>query len=237
MAYAGGRLKNSINVCVPSTLLKRASFGADKLTDMLATENEKQLFRARKSCTAILAYDADALQITEMSPISLVLKKILNEGTSASLMWLKGGYKVFSTEFPDLCESAVSLASSGQNSESSPSPPFLNLSSPKLTGHQRQQSGEGNFNNSSTTLHIGSQMASVLCFAGPLTAPLNFGKPAYDNPKMAYTNDDATPPELLPMKIFKKKDLSYAPEFIKSLISKGVRESLVSKFKVCVTFF
>ncbi|EER28310.1 Protein-tyrosine phosphatase domain containing protein [Coccidioides posadasii C735 delta SOWgp] len=143
--YSQGRIKGSLNLCIPTTLLKRPSFNLEKLKDTLAGDDEKEKFSNWHNSSQIVVYDAATTLIKDASALVNVLKKFTNEGWSGEPMILRGGFSQFSVQFPDLVEKkpdetpmkppkqplSISLSFSGPSSISGgclipPSTPSLN---------------------------------------------------------------------------------------------------------------
>jgi protein tyrosine phosphatase len=92
----------STNLTVPSTLLKRPSFGIDKILSSLKTEEGRRAFEDLESKTHIVIYDAFAERISAEGAIALLIQKFEKSGTKATLLWLQGGFSAFSPLYPNL---------------------------------------------------------------------------------------------------------------------------------------
>ncbi|WEW59426.1 phosphotyrosine-specific ptp2-like protein [Emydomyces testavorans] len=102
--YSQGRIKGSLNLCIPTTLLKRPSFNLQKLSDTLAGDAEKQRFSKWRNSTRIVVYDASTTLIKDASTLINVLKKFTNEGWNGEPLILRGGFSHFLAQFPDWIE-------------------------------------------------------------------------------------------------------------------------------------
>lgn len=110
--YAKSRMKNSINICLPSTLLKRVNFTLERCIATL-TSHEKQVFQRIEEQgvkpPAVIIFDADTSQPHKASLTlsQLALKFIQDPGwEKCPLHILKGGFKAVEQTHPDLLESA-----------------------------------------------------------------------------------------------------------------------------------
>ncbi|OJD11011.1 hypothetical protein AJ78_08133 [Emergomyces pasteurianus Ep9510] len=103
--FNDARIKGALNLCIPTTLLKRPSFNLQKLEDTFAGDEEKKRFACWHLCTRIIVYDSSTTHLKDASTLINVLKKFTNEGWKGEPSILRGGFKQFSSEFPDLIES------------------------------------------------------------------------------------------------------------------------------------
>ncbi|EEP77739.1 conserved hypothetical protein [Uncinocarpus reesii 1704] len=101
--FSEGRIKGSLNLCIPTTLLKRPSFNTEKIKDTLAGD-EKRKFTTWPNRTNIIVYDAGTSLLKDASMLVNVLKKFTNEGWKGEPLILRGGFLQFSAQFPDLIE-------------------------------------------------------------------------------------------------------------------------------------
>ncbi|KAF7171402.1 hypothetical protein CNMCM5623_003771 [Aspergillus felis] len=94
--YAKGHIKGSLNLCIPTTLLKRTSFGTQKLANTFTSEIDRRSFSRWKQCRYIIVYDAATLDMKDAAPMINVLNKFTAEGWNGEGSILRGGFKVFS---------------------------------------------------------------------------------------------------------------------------------------------
>ena len=100
-----GRILDSFNVCVPSTLLRRANYGLERVADTLPTNEEKmRLLSCRPSSTPaaggeevkyVVVMDQDASVLLIDQPVHSMLAKFEREKFRGKLMWLRGGWTAF----------------------------------------------------------------------------------------------------------------------------------------------
>lgn len=75
-------IRNSINIAVPNTILKRPSFSLAKITEAIVTEFGRLSWRNYKQMTHIILYDDQSSSIIESFPnaIYYLTMKLLNDG-------------------------------------------------------------------------------------------------------------------------------------------------------------
>lgn len=132
-AYLSERLSTSINVCVPSTLLRRPGFGVDRVQDGLP-EHEQDQFANWNSCETIVAIDAESTSLSEgQSGVASLLAKFERAGFKGKLSWIKGGWYAIKTQARGLSTSEqAKLFQSGSGSPrpSSPTTTTSNITEP-----------------------------------------------------------------------------------------------------------
>ena len=120
--YARSCIRAALNLCVPTTLLKRPSYNVGRLTDTFKNDAQKTQFDKWETCNYIVVYDANTSQIKDAANCLNVLKKFTNEGWIGNAYIVRGGFAEFSSKFPDWIDQgdeAVSNTSTGK--------PTLNL--------------------------------------------------------------------------------------------------------------
>jgi len=105
--YTANHIKTSLNICVPSTLLKRGSFSADKITDTLVSEADKEIFMEWPKYENIILYDNETVSLSENCPLYHLCKKFKLPICKAKIGYLKGGFTAFYNQYEDLCEKNV----------------------------------------------------------------------------------------------------------------------------------
>ncbi|RAK98031.1 putative protein tyrosine phosphatase (Pyp1) [Aspergillus ibericus CBS 121593] len=100
--FANGTIKGSLNLCIPTTLLKRPSFDTQKLTNTFTDELDKRNFARWRTCRYIVVFDAATSDMKDAGPLANVLKKFTVEGWKGEGLILLGGFKVFASRFPTL---------------------------------------------------------------------------------------------------------------------------------------
>ena len=100
--YSQGNITGSLNLCIPTTLLKRRSFGTQKLESTFTNDNDKHRFARWKECTTIVVYDSATTDVKDVPPLWNVINKFQTEGWEGEGLILQNGYKEFSARFPRL---------------------------------------------------------------------------------------------------------------------------------------
>ncbi|GAA6043307.1 hypothetical protein JCM8097_001177 [Rhodosporidiobolus ruineniae] len=126
-AFLTERLATSLNICVPSTLLRRPGFGIDRVQEGLPPA-EQAVFERWASCSAIVVLDAESTSLAEGGGVASLLAKFEKAGFEGKLGWVKGGWYAVKTqlralppgEFDKLVE--VGSPAHGGETESSSAP-------------------------------------------------------------------------------------------------------------------
>lgn len=138
-AYLSERISNSINVCVPSTLLRRPGFGVERVQDGLP-EHEQEVFAAWNSCETIVAIDAESTTLGEgSSGVASLLAKFERAGFKGKLSWIKGGWYAVKTQargLPKPEQAKLFQSGSGSAVESTSTSP--NVASGSATSGDKQ---------------------------------------------------------------------------------------------------
>ncbi|KAA8650037.1 putative protein tyrosine phosphatase (Pyp1), partial [Aspergillus tanneri] len=98
--FAKGNIKGSLNLCIPTTLLKRPSFDTKKLENTFTDESDKRSFARWRKCRYIAVYDAATSDVKDAVQLTNVLKKFTVEGWNGEGLILLGGFNAFSNRFP-----------------------------------------------------------------------------------------------------------------------------------------
>ncbi|KAB8231024.1 hypothetical protein ETB97_011160 [Aspergillus alliaceus] len=102
--FAKGSIKGSLNLCIPTTLLKRPSFDTQKLANTFTNEIDKLNFARWRHCRYIIVYDAGTSDMKDAGALANVLKKFIAEGWDGEALILQGGFSSFSNRFPSLVQ-------------------------------------------------------------------------------------------------------------------------------------
>lgn len=91
-SFSEARINTAVNLCIPTTLLKRPSFNVAKLSETFANNPDKERFGKWKQMKYIVVYDADSRDATETSALAALhtLNKFSREGWGGSSFILKG---------------------------------------------------------------------------------------------------------------------------------------------------
>lgn len=102
--YAQYRIRDALNLCIPTTLLKRPSFNIEKLTDTFKIAEEKERFSKWKSCKYIIVYDARSSEKKDALSAFNTLRKFDNEGWQGQSHILRGGIEEFRISYGSLID-------------------------------------------------------------------------------------------------------------------------------------
>ncbi|KAL4915156.1 protein-tyrosine phosphatase-like protein [Aspergillus aurantiobrunneus] len=116
--FSKGNIKGALNLCIPTTLLKRPSFDTKKLANTFTDETDRRNFGRWRQCRYIVVYDASTSNMKDAAPLANVLKKFSAEGWNGDGMVLMGGFRAFSSRFPELTHQQRAL--NIQSAQSSP---------------------------------------------------------------------------------------------------------------------
>lgn len=118
--FAQSRIRGALNLCIPTTLLKRATFNLQKLQQTFQVTSEQQAFARWKETKNLVVYDAFSSEKRDAVSAMNTIKKFTNEGYTGTCAILRGGFNAFAAAYPDLIDR-------GHVSESKSSRPTLTL--------------------------------------------------------------------------------------------------------------
>jgi len=98
--YAKAHLSGALTLCIPTTLLKRASFNVQKLAETFKDDESRQKFERWRSSKHIIVYDSSSSQMKDAAICVNTLKKFTSEGWSGGTYIIRGGFQEFSERFP-----------------------------------------------------------------------------------------------------------------------------------------
>jgi protein-tyrosine phosphatase len=116
--YAQSRIRSALNLCIPTTLLKRATFNLDKLEKTLQTEEDQARFSEWRDVKNLVIYDNSSTEKRDAVAAMNMFKKFANEGFGGRLCLLKGGFQAFAAAYPT-CIDHQSAAERGGTSVAS----------------------------------------------------------------------------------------------------------------------
>jgi len=102
--FSQSRIRDALNLCIPTTLLKRPSFNLQKLQDTFTNEAEKARFSQWRNAKYIVVYDAFSDEKKDATSAVNTLKKFSNEGWKGRSYILRGGFADFSKNFSQLVD-------------------------------------------------------------------------------------------------------------------------------------
>jgi protein tyrosine phosphatase len=112
--FSQSRIKGALNICIPTTLLKRATFNIKKLQQTFQTGRESDKFSRWQEMDAIAVYDSHSSDKREAVTAQNMIKKFTAEGYSGRTCILKGGFNLVRETYPSLVDHS-SLAQSPNN--------------------------------------------------------------------------------------------------------------------------
>ncbi|KAK8086583.1 protein-tyrosine phosphatase [Apiospora phragmitis] len=80
--YAQSRIEGALNLCIPTTLLKRATFNLEKLQKTLQTEEDQEKFAQWREVKNLIIYDAASFEKRDALSAMNMFKKFAAESFS-----------------------------------------------------------------------------------------------------------------------------------------------------------
>jgi hypothetical protein len=93
-----GRVRSSLSICVPTTLLRRANYGISRVAETLPSVDEKLRLIKFSHYRRIVALDADSVSCPVGSATASILAKFEREGYRGDLCWVVGGFRAVCSE-------------------------------------------------------------------------------------------------------------------------------------------
>ena len=113
--FSKSRITGALNLCIPTTLLKRASFDVKKLAATFTGAGEQERFARWSACRYIVVYDQGSPTMRDAGACVNTLKKFTTEGWAGQALIVKGGFAEFERMCPENVEGqtvSVSVTSS-----------------------------------------------------------------------------------------------------------------------------
>lgn len=114
--FSQSRINGAINLCIPTTLLKRPSFNVQKLAETFTKEQENETFNRWREARAIVVYDAGSSQLKDATSSINTLKKFTNEGWKGLTLVIRGGFEGFMKKYPDMIDTRLATELEGLKS-------------------------------------------------------------------------------------------------------------------------
>ncbi|CEJ94047.1 hypothetical protein VHEMI09603 [[Torrubiella] hemipterigena] len=110
--YSESRITGALNLCIPTTLLKRATFNIEKLQQTFQGNKASGKFSRWQEMEWIIVYDSRANDSRDAVTAQNMVKKFTSAGFSGNTAILRGGFTLFRDSFPNYvdCESTTSQA-------------------------------------------------------------------------------------------------------------------------------
>lgn len=102
--YATSRIKGALNLCIPTTLLKRATFNLQKLEQTFQQDADKKVFSRWQQTKYLVVYDAFSSEKRDAVSATNTIKKFTNEGYTGTCSILRGGFNAFAAAYPALID-------------------------------------------------------------------------------------------------------------------------------------
>lgn len=102
--YATSRIHGALNLCIPTTLLKRPAYTVQRLAETFSTVHDQETFAKWQDCTHIVVYDTNSSLTKEAVTPLTVLKKFTSEGWTGCGLVVKGGFLAFERMVPELVD-------------------------------------------------------------------------------------------------------------------------------------
>lgn len=113
--YSKSRISGAINLCIPTTLLKRSSFSVQKLSETFTKETERAKFARWREAKFIIVYDANSMQLKDATSSVNTLKKFTTEQWRGAALILRGGFGNFAKKFPDQIDERLASEMDGSS--------------------------------------------------------------------------------------------------------------------------
>lgn len=105
--YAQSHVRDALNLCIPTTLLKRPSFNVEKLAETFKDDEQRERFGNWRSTKYIIVYDQSSAQLKDATTCMNTIKKFKAEGYEGTPYILKGGMLEFSKRFSSYVAAGV----------------------------------------------------------------------------------------------------------------------------------
>ncbi len=102
--FAQSRVRGALNLCIPTTLLKRATFNLQKLQQTFQGGQDQERFSNWRNSSHLVVYDASSSDKRDAVSSVNMVKKFTNEGYSGPASILHGGFNAFAAAYPDLID-------------------------------------------------------------------------------------------------------------------------------------
>jgi tyrosine-protein phosphatase 2/3 len=116
--YSASKIRGALNLCIPTTLMKRPSFNTQKLRDTFALESDREKFSRWRDYEFIAVYDSQSKNLKDAQSAVNVLKKFSVEGWNGQGIILKGGFAEISQTHPFMVEQGSIKAAPNSTSAS-----------------------------------------------------------------------------------------------------------------------
>jgi tyrosine-protein phosphatase 2/3 len=98
--YQVARIPGALTLCIPTTLLKRPSFGTQKCAETFSNPSNRGKFDTWKECEYIIAYDSSSRSLKDGATAVHTLTKFTREGWTGTAFVVSGGFNEFAKSLP-----------------------------------------------------------------------------------------------------------------------------------------
>ncbi|VBB83552.1 Putative Tyrosine-protein phosphatase [Podospora comata] len=109
--FAQARIQGALNLCIPTTLLKRATFNLEKLQQTFQADRDQDKFAKWQTSSHLVVYDAASADKRDATSALNMIKKFTNEGYSGTTSILRGGFNAFVLAYPNLVDRSSNMMS------------------------------------------------------------------------------------------------------------------------------
>ncbi|KAK4173695.1 putative tyrosine-protein phosphatase [Triangularia setosa] len=109
--FAQSRIQGALNLCIPTTLLKRATFNLQKLQQTFQADRDQDKFAKWQTSSHLVVYDAASSDRRDATSALNMIKKFTNEGYSGTTSILRGGFNAFALAYPNLVDRSSNMIS------------------------------------------------------------------------------------------------------------------------------
>lgn len=103
-SFATSRVKGALNLCIPTTLLKRATFNIHKLQQTFQQGPDAEKFSHWRETDWIIVYDAHSSDKRDAVTAQNMIKKFTSEAFSGRTCILRGGFSGVQDRLPELVD-------------------------------------------------------------------------------------------------------------------------------------
>ncbi|EAQ87053.1 hypothetical protein CHGG_08306 [Chaetomium globosum CBS 148.51] len=132
--FAQSRVRGALNLCIPTTLLKRATFNLQKLQQTFQADQDQEKFSSWRDASHLVVYDASSSDKRDAVSAINMIKKFTNEGYSGPVGILRGGFNAFAASYPALIDRSSGGPSPGLSLGSGPVSGGLRANLPPVIG-------------------------------------------------------------------------------------------------------
>ncbi|KAL0088465.1 protein-tyrosine phosphatase-like protein [Phycomyces blakesleeanus] len=107
LQFSYSHIQYSINIAVPSTILRRPSFTIEKVYTAIVSNSERERLQQWKTYDQIIIYDQSSEILSDQCSARFLASKFDLAGYHGRLSYLKGGFELFKRTFPFMCDSGT----------------------------------------------------------------------------------------------------------------------------------